>query len=598
MLVKRFPRLLKLLAFVAAFFLTVTYFTSRDGQWGALWLWWEPSPTLDAIDFNNKSLVATVPASTFLNGISDKAELLPATSSSVVYDAAVLAITSRSSISDDVALFTTSILSGVPDDSEASITRSGSSLAPTLIPSPTENVNEPGHSTSPTVSDTVQDQEYPSELPTAAPPLAENTSQQGNSAPVIVPETTADHEYQIDLSRHREVFAVSTPDRRYFDMYWGDNETYNPSIISHPTRDGQYLIVAQLEQDFHDYNKSFYVMACTADFVNGTLGCSEPPTPLPIAHTTDTLCKDAHHPGPHDPRLFYGPGGPFISYGSYSDNSCQGVWMQDLRHLVPEFGISTEVFFDQPTDVQRPPPYRDTEKNYFLFWDSENNTYVHHDLSPIRIFTPVYANGSVGPNTAPEASAVDWPCMQRYMPTHGVRNGTGHGVEFEETHQSTNSLAITLCGRSDPECHPTNDNTFIMVIFQHKSYYAEHSEYFPYVMLFQQTAPFAIHALSTKAIWIHGRTGLTQATDSRFWKDRQDLPTDQSEMFFVVSMSWKRPGQRYHGYIDDEIFLAFGIEDSRSAGIDILAGDLLQDLGYCSTARESENESDFSFELG
>lgn len=435
----------------------------------------------------------------------------------------------------------------------------------------------------PTVSNVIQDHEYQFDSPAPAPSPAEDVNKPGNSTHSIISGPMHDPEYQIDLSRHREVFSISTPERTYFGIEWGDNKTYNPNILPHPTKHGQYLVVAQLEQDIFDHNENFYVMACIANFINETLGCSEPPMTLPIAHTTtDTLCRDATHSGPHDPRVFYGPGGPFISYGSHSANSCQGVWIQDLRHLVPEFGISTVVLFDQPTDVQRPPPYRETEKNYFLFWDSDNNMYVHHDLSPDRVFTPLYANGSVGPDLAPEARAVDEPCMRRHMPQQGLRNGSGQGLEYEEIHQSTNSLAITLCRRSDPECHPNNDNTFNMVIFHHKSYYAQHPEYFPYVMLFQQTAPFAIHALSTKAIWIHGRTGLTQATDSRYWRGRYDLPTDQSEMFFVVSMSWKTPRQRYHGYVDDEMFLAFGIEDSRSAGIDIVAGDLLQDLGYCS----------------
>ena len=33
--------------------------------------------------------------------------------------------------------------------------------------------------------------------------------------------------------------------------------------------------------------------------------------------------------------------------------------------------------------------------------------------------------------------------------------------------------------------------------------------------------------------------------------------------------------------MDDEIMLGLGIEDYASAGIDVVAGDLLQDLGYC-----------------
>jgi len=119
-----------------------------------------------------------------------------------------------------------------------------------------------------------------------------------------------------------------------------------------------------------------------------------------------------------------------------------------------------------------------------------------------------------------------------------------------------------------------------MALFQHKAFYANHPEYFPYVMLFQQSPPFSAHAISTKAMWIHGRTEFTESTGSLFW-EKGHLPKNHSEMFFVVSMSWKATGQKYHGFIDDEMFISFGIEDSKAAGIDVVAADLLQDLGYC-----------------
>jgi len=49
-------------------------------------------------------------------------------------------------------------------------------------------------------------------------------------------------------------------------------------------------------------------------------------------------------------------------------------------------------------------------------------------------------------------------------------------------------------------------------------------------------------------------------------------------------MSWKGKEQKYHGYLDDALFLAFGIEDSRSGGIDVTAGELLKGMGLCSEA--------------
>ena len=39
---------------------------------------------------------------------------------------------------------------------------------------------------------------------------------------------------------------------------------------------------------------------------------------------------------------------------------------------------------------------------------------------------------------------------------------------------------------------------------------------------------------------------------------------------------------KYHGYLDDVLYIAFGIEDERTGGIDVRARDLLGNLGLCS----------------
>jgi hypothetical protein len=419
------------------------------------------------------------------------------------------------------------------------------------------------------------------------PVFATAVASSSSLMPSQIPGVVHDSHFYIDPAKHRTIWSTSTPNGEFFGINWRDGGSYNPNILPHPTQPDRYILVAQLQQSWADWEKGTHVMECTASFVEGVLACSDPPVSLPIERTPDTFCPGDRFPGSHDPRIFYGPNAPYILYGSHSAHSCHGMWIQDLHHLLPEFNSSIDVeIFREPTDVQRPPPYREIEKNYFLFWDYENNTYVHQDISPERIFTSLYVNGSVSADLAPAARDTDEACLNRYMPKFGIRNVTGDGIEYEAIHQTTNSLTITLCRRTDADCQPTNNNTFVMVIFQHKSYYSQHAEYFPYVMLFQQIAPFAIHALSTKSIWIHGRTALTRQTPSLIFHPWKEMPTDHSEMFFVVSMSWKTRGQMYHGYMDDEMFLGFGIEDSVSAGIDILASDLLQDLGYCSSSDE------------
>ena len=207
------------------------------------------------------------------------------------------------------------------------------------------------------------------------------------------------------------------------------------------------------------------------------------------------------------------------------------------------------------------------EKNYFLFWNKDQRMYVHQEIAPKRVFTQLSYNGTVGPNLATEATRSDEGCMAKYMPAL---------APHETLHQATNSLSITLCKRSDPACKPDDSNTFIMTIFQHKKKFSHHILYEPYVMLFQQVAPFAVHGITSKPLWINGRGKEGE------WKGTDKTVMNETQFLYVTSISWKSHSQKYHGYIDDVVFVLFGIEDYSAAGIDVFAGDLLKGLELCS----------------
>ncbi|KAF2097679.1 hypothetical protein NA57DRAFT_40514 [Rhizodiscina lignyota] len=392
---------------------------------------------------------------------------------------------------------------------------------------------------------------------------------------------TTNEEFFVDPLKYNEVFSSSTSFRKFFEIKFGDHSALNPNIIPHPSRDDTWIIVAQEEmrQSTDGTFGPFKELVCNAIFIKDKLACSEPPTVLPVAPTQGGHCKGDlsyfnDNVGPHDARVFYGPDNPYAVYGSNSGFTCFGQWIQDFRMLVEDFGPETMTaeLFKDVTELQRPSPYGKIEKNWFVFWDVEGQLYAHYDISPKRVFAQLSADGSVGQNLAPLAASKDDACLARYMPKLAP--------DLESIHQATNSLLITLCKRSDPTCQQTVENTFIMAIFQHKAFYSFHSVYDPYVVLIKQSAPFEIYAISQKPFWIHGRGPFTEASKSSLWKGKH-LPENQTEMFYVTSMSWKAHGQRYHGYIDDVLFVAFGIEDSRTGAIDVLGGDILADLGVC-----------------
>jgi hypothetical protein len=381
---------------------------------------------------------------------------------------------------------------------------------------------------------------------------------------------------------YREIFSLSTADRKFIPIFTGGANIYNPNIIPHPTDHDLWIVVAQHEQSGDDIKVSEQ-LTCDGGLMNGVMVCTAEPTVLPIEHSIRGQCEGElayfnFRAGPRDARMFYGPDTPYIVYGSQSAYTCLGIWLEDVRMLLQDFQHEKDVLpklFTHATEIQRPPPIKGVEKNFFLFWDSDGKAYVHHDIYPQRVFAQISFDGSVGPNLAPDSAKKDDVCLTTYMPTLAPTE--------ESIHQASNSLKITLCKRKDPTCVPDATNTFVFTIFQHKSYHDWHGIYEPYVMLFQQDAPFGIHAISQRPLWIHGRAALTKDTHSLLYEGdpNKEIPGNHTEMFYVTSVSWKTHGQRYHGYLDDPLFLGFGIEDTRAGVIDILAEDLFQDLGYC-----------------
>lgn len=378
------------------------------------------------------------------------------------------------------------------------------------------------------------------------------------------------------LATHNELFSTSTVSKEYFEIRFGDQKTLNPNILPHPTRAHTWIIVAQKHKTADEKPQWWFSeLVCAAAFADDVLACTGPPQTLPIAATGGGRCEGALdyfnlNVGPHDARVFYGPGAPYVLYGSNSGHTCFGEWLQDFRALYPWDRDADlpgpEAPFRLGAELQRPPPWaQPVEKNWFLFWDAAGRAYVHHDLAPRRVFAALRADGSVGPDLAAAdaaAAARDAACLARRLPALAPAD--------ESLHQATNSLAVTLCRRADgPACARRADNTVLLALFHHKSFHGLVGQYEPYVVLFDDAAPFALRALGTRPLWLAGR---------RRYPDDARHPTD---MLFVTSIAWRAPEQTYHGFLDDVLFVAFGVEDERSAALDVRAEDLLRGMGLC-----------------
>lgn len=417
----------------------------------------------------------------------------------------------------------------------------------------------------------------------------------GSHTPNFPGSAEDEDEPVVDESLHRKIFSASTSSRKYFDVRIGRFPAYNPNIIPHPSKDDQWIVVAQHEK-YAARDPVFAQLVCNAAFSNDELACIDVPNILPYASTNrgpqdikeGRKCswKYAYlnlNVGPHDARVFWGPEAPYTVFGSNSHIVCFGMWIQDFRRLFGSWSHEGPHVFPDETELQRPDPQRENglnivEKNWFMFWDMQGKPYVHHDIAPTRVFAELLPDGKAGPNLALDTAANDNKCMAKYMPKPAK--------ELEGIHQATNSLSITICKRG--ECTPNDENTFVMSIIHLKTFYSMHGQYEPYVVVFKQNAPFELYGISQKALWINGRAAWNgkAATKVHKWKsfDPGGLPKYHAEMVYVTSMSWKAHGMKYHGYLDDVLFLGFGVEDSRGGAIDVYAGDILQDLGLCTDA--------------
>ncbi|KAK4140948.1 uncharacterized protein C8A04DRAFT_14501 [Dichotomopilus funicola] len=372
------------------------------------------------------------------------------------------------------------------------------------------------------------------------------------------PKLTADE-------KHYEIYSTSTSDGRYFDIRFG-LDTFNPNIIPHQKFNNTWWIVGQLftDPDDNEPGTDVHEVGCMAQFINDELMCIDYVRPIPYKPTPGGVCEGdiafySLNVGPHDARVFFGPQSPMTIWGSNSAFTCFGQFIQDFRKLVDwEYELMTNTDFEVETEIQRPPPYFPLEKNYFVFWDKNDDMYVHYDAYPKRGYAKLERDGTTGPELAEKTEKHDSKCLQRYMPKLPPK--------LESVHQATNSLKITLCNRADKSCEPHDGNTYIITIIQHKTYYDWHSEYEPYVLLIQQRAPYELYGISQKPLWISGR------------KRHEGRKTD---MMYVTSMNWKERGVNYHGYLDDVVVLGFGYEDKHAGGIDVRAEDLLVGLGLC-----------------
>ncbi|KAI9817445.1 MAG: hypothetical protein M1827_001055 [Pycnora praestabilis] len=417
--------------------------------------------------------------------------------------------------------------------------------------------------------------------------------------------------------------GASTEDKRVF---------WNPTIISMPFwSENEYLVVSRIVTNGnHQQNvlceaNICYIGAsdvrpkgkklCTVDDLAsvglaGGMRCATAPLTLSVPPTPAEYCGGdfgsyVDIPGFHDPRIFWsGKGEPLMMVNTQSRYACFGLWIIDIRTLHPTLApllassplnpsLGPLMSYPSLTELTRNPASTRAaiEKNWMFFF-SGAESYIHYEISPHggRSFAKLLGGGLTTTNLT---DALEKPCLMDVSPNEPdemKKGGTWH--------QATNSLRLVLCERKDTNCKPNADNTvfFAVVHRKHANYLHLPLRYERYFIVWSAVPPFSMLGISQHPILMANETASGWLPEQN-WDDdaeevemiKQGLPGKDYWAYFTYTVSiayaWGRSGDeaiwKNTGFLDDEVILGIGVDDSGQVFARVRAGDLVQCLRAC-----------------
>ncbi|RSL91138.1 hypothetical protein CEP51_000356 [Fusarium floridanum] len=301
--------------------------------------------------------------------------------------------------------------------------------------------------------------------------------------------------------------------------------------------------------------------------------------------------------GPEDMKLFWTRKGEPLLIFTYQVNSevlCQGQFIVDVRAALPELErvLGEEyskkmppIQFKTPVGLRRQPPSGQEshpryqrEKN----WAPAQSPFSNEDellfmVEPGQLFRWTKDDEPVEEVVAEkdQVSAVEAPYPIGVEPEdtwHSDEKMTCmHDVMLSDknVHQSSPMLSLTLCNRGD--CEPDEQNTVMLGMVQRRrdTWEAGYLWYDRRIAAYSAAPPYNMVSVSRKLSY-HG-----EVDGQYIWTGSMVYFTNQTDEF-----------PRNHGFLDNEIWLSFGIKDSAAGWIDIKARDLITDHYLCQGASD------------
>ncbi|KAH8170042.1 hypothetical protein LIA77_10586 [Sarocladium implicatum] len=387
----------------------------------------------------------------------------------------------------------------------------------------------------------------------------------------------------------------------------------NPTLLELPKSEHirhDFLVIARTTHvDKEVDGKKYKLARQVAMFANLTFSRNGRPVIQADEEWSRLLVEDfaspAHHCqkqpdmdkyiGPEDMKIFWtAQGEPLLIFTHQIDDEirCQGQFLIDVRAAVPELDELLKaddvpelpgIRFHEPVGLRRIAPEGQEsdgryqrEKNWAPAQSpfSRDSSDLFFMVEPSQLYQFGNLNGVVEQVIEDEDqhSAVEAP-----YPPHATEEETWrskqqtclHDVMLSDAHihQSTPMLSVTLCNRG--ACQPTPSNTVLIGMVQRR--YDHPTWYDRRIVTYASQPPYQMLSVS-KILTYHGES----ETGTYAWTG--------SMLYYTHHRHFPPPN---HGFLDDEIWLSFGIKDADGGWMDFRAEELVKDHYMCEGAMPS-----------
>lgn len=279
--------------------------------------------------------------------------------------------------------------------------------------------------------------------------------------------------------------------------------------------------------------------------------------------------------------------------------ACIGLWAIDLRVI---YAAIEETFSSSPrrlgpgplmsyptlTELTRNPAStrQSYEKNWVMFFPSPATSYLQYELnSTTRTFAQLIGGGLTTQNMT---DSFEDPCLSDEL----GETETDIFTVSSSWHQATPALKLILCTRSNTNCIADNPATVFFAAIQrkHNNGFGLPIRYERYFVIWSATWPFNMLAVSQHPILMANET-------NRGWKPAEiwdDVPEAKNEergtwgeftytttIAYALGRAESDIREKGTGYLDDEVILSVGIDDSDGLYGKVVVADLLQCLRIC-----------------